>query len=79
MRHTTRLLVLVATLRNVLGLNQIGGDAQGVMIGLLLIVSLLASNIATTALPALRRLLSSSRPGGPDSGGRPAIPIKSPK
>jgi len=63
----------------VLGLNQIGGDAQGVMIGLLLIVSLLASNVATSALPALRKLFSSSHPGGPDSGGRPAISTKSPK
>jgi rhamnose transport system permease protein len=39
-------LLLVATLRNVLGLLQIGGDAQGTVIGLLLIVSLLASNAA---------------------------------
>ena len=40
-------LVLVATMRNILGLNQIGGDAQGTVIGLLLIVSLLVSNSAT--------------------------------
>ena len=39
-------LLLVATIRNVLGLLQIGGDAQGTVIGLLLIVSLLASNAA---------------------------------
>ena len=39
-------LVLVAVLRNVLGLCQIGGDAQGTVIGLLLIVSLLLSNAA---------------------------------
>ena len=32
-------LVLVATLRNVLGLSQIGGDAQGIAIGLLLILA----------------------------------------
>jgi rhamnose transport system permease protein len=37
-------LILVATTRNVLGLNQIGGDAQGIVIGLLLIVSLLLGN-----------------------------------
>ena len=37
-------LILVATVRNVLGLNQIGGDAQGIVIGLLLIVSLLLGN-----------------------------------
>ena len=36
-------LVLIATLRNVLGLRQIGGDAQGTVVGLLLILSLLLS------------------------------------
>jgi rhamnose transport system permease protein len=39
-------LVLVATIRNVLGLSQIGGDAQGTVIGLLLILSLFAGNAA---------------------------------
>ncbi len=39
-------LVLVAVLRNVLGLSQISGDAQGMVIGLLLIISLLLSNVA---------------------------------
>jgi rhamnose transport system permease protein len=39
-------LVLVATIRNVLGLSQIGGDAQGTVIGLLLIVSLFAGSTA---------------------------------
>jgi rhamnose transport system permease protein len=37
-------LVLIAAIRNILGINQIGGDAQGMAIGLLLIVSLLISN-----------------------------------
>jgi rhamnose transport system permease protein len=37
-------LALVAIARNVLGLNQIGGDAQGIVIGLLLIVALLLNN-----------------------------------
>jgi rhamnose transport system permease protein len=46
-------LVLVAIVRNVLGLNQIGGDAQGIVIGLLLIVALLLNN-------TVERLLSSS-------------------
>jgi rhamnose transport system permease protein len=40
-------LVLVAMIRNVLGLSQIGGDAQGTVIGLLLIGSLLLSNSAS--------------------------------
>ena len=37
-------LMLVALIRNVLGIQQVGGDAQGVAIGLLLILSLLLSN-----------------------------------
>jgi rhamnose transport system permease protein len=37
-------LVLIAIIRNVLALNQIGGDAQGMIIGLLLIGSLLVGN-----------------------------------
>jgi rhamnose transport system permease protein len=55
-------LALVATIRNVLGLNQIGGDAQGTVTGLLLIVSLLASNSATRLFERLRigRLLHQS-------------------
>jgi len=47
-------LLLVATIRNVLGLLQIGGDAQGTVIGLLLIVSLLASNAAERVLASIR-------------------------
>jgi rhamnose transport system permease protein len=39
-------LVLLAVLRNVLGLSQIGGDAQGTVVGCLLILSLLLSNAA---------------------------------
>jgi len=37
-------LLLIAIIRNVLALNQIGGDAQGMIIGLLLIGSLLVGN-----------------------------------
>lgn len=47
-------LLLVATIRNVLGLLQIGGDAQGTVIGLLLIVSLMASNAAEHLFGRLR-------------------------
>ncbi|RWY65651.1 ABC transporter permease [Rhizobium leguminosarum] len=47
-------LLLVATIRNVLGLLQIGGDAQGTVIGLLLIVSLLASNTAERVFASVR-------------------------
>jgi rhamnose transport system permease protein len=47
-------LLLVATIRNVLGLLQIGGDAQGTVIGLLLIISLLASNAAERVFAGVR-------------------------
>jgi rhamnose transport system permease protein len=47
-------LLLFATLRNVLGLLQIGGDAQGTVIGLLLIVSLLVSNAAERIFASVR-------------------------
>ena len=38
--------ILIAMVRNILGLSQIGGDAQGTVIGLILIISLLLSNSA---------------------------------
>ena len=59
-------LVLVATLRNVLGLLQIGGDAQGIAIGLLLIGSLLIGNLAERLLERvrIRRLLGASSTSG---------------
>ena len=64
-------LVLVATLRNVLGLLQIGGDAQGIVIGLLLIGSLLLAAprdaSASSRGCAARRL---SRATDAASGGR---------
>jgi rhamnose transport system permease protein len=47
-------LVLVAALRNVLGLNQVSGAAQGLVIGGLLIASLLLSNTLNAALERLR-------------------------
>ena len=64
-------LVLVATLRNVLGLMQIGGDAQGIAIGLLLIGSLLVSNVAERLVDRsrTRRLLSRSASVVPSAGG----------
>ena len=65
-------LVLVATMRNVLGLKQIGGDAQGTIIGLLLIGSLLVSNddAAHARAPALARSLPNARgPGFGDPAG----------
>lgn len=53
-------LLLVATIRNVLGLLQIGGDAQGSVIGLLLIGSLLASNAARQVFERVRSAFSYS-------------------
>jgi hypothetical protein len=41
-------------LRNVLGLSQVSGAAQGIVIGGLLIASLLLSNALTAALDRLR-------------------------
>jgi len=54
-------LGLVAIIRNVLGLNRVGGDGQGVAIGLLLILSLLLSNSMRKVLDNLRtrRLIKS--------------------
>jgi len=54
-------LGLVAIIRNVLGLNRIGGDGQGVAIGSLLILSLLLSNSTQKLLDNLRtrRLMKS--------------------
>jgi rhamnose transport system permease protein len=56
-------LLLVATIRNVLGLLQIGGDAQGTVIGLLLIVSLLASNAAERVFTSVRARFFSPKTG----------------
>ena len=66
-------LVLIAALRNILGLLQIGGDAQGTVIGLLLIGSLLLSSVtqrlfasasAFLASPDSRRLQTGRSAGG---------------
>ncbi|MBI1173061.1 ABC transporter permease [bacterium] len=51
-------LVLIAIIRNVLALNQIGGDAQGMIIGLLLIGALMVGNNWRSA----QELLTRSRP-----------------
>jgi rhamnose transport system permease protein len=47
-------LGLVAIIRNILGLNRIGGDGQGVVIGLLLIFSLLLNNSVQKVLDNVR-------------------------
>jgi len=49
-------LVLIATLRNILGIRQIGGDAQALVIGLLLIGSLLVSNSTSFLVSWLRNI-----------------------
>jgi rhamnose transport system permease protein len=64
-------LLLIATVRNVLGLKQIGGDAQGTVIGLLLIVSLLLSTTAQRLYGAFAGLLGSSPAGGANPGEPP--------
>jgi ABC-type uncharacterized transport system permease subunit len=57
-------LVLIAALRNILGLLQIGGNAQGTVIGLLLIGSLLLSTVTQRLFASASAFLAS-----PDSGG----------
>jgi rhamnose transport system permease protein len=57
-------LILVALIRNVLGLELIGGNAQGTVVGSLLIVSLLAGKSARAifaALPQFQRPLNSNK------------------
>ena len=63
-------LILIASLRNVLGLSQIGGDAQKTVIGLLLIVSLLVGAAAERIDGALQSIPALRKTGGPI--GRPA-------
>lgn len=48
-------LALVSVVRNVLGLNGVGGDAQGTVIGCILIVSLLLSNTVGAEFGRRRR------------------------
>ena len=64
-------LILIASLRNVLGLSQIGGDAQKTVIGLLLIVSLLVGAAAERIHGALQSILALRKTGGPNPGGPP--------
>jgi rhamnose transport system permease protein len=64
-------LVLIATLRNVLGLRQIGGDAQGTVIGLLLILSLLLGTTAQRVYGAIAGWLRPADRNGTGSGDPP--------
>lgn len=57
-------LVLVALIRNILGIHQIGGDAQGMAVGLLLIVSLLISNSTGFLVGWLRNIGAVPRSSG---------------
>lgn len=47
-------LLLIALIKNVLGLNQVNGDAQSTVIGLLLIVSVLLNNFARAVSERVR-------------------------
>lgn len=57
-------LVLVAMIRNVLGLSRIGGDAQSTVIGLILILSLLLSTSASRIFEHLKLEKLFVRSGG---------------
>jgi rhamnose transport system permease protein len=61
-------LILVATVRNVLGLQRIGGDAQGTIIGLILIGTLLISTTTQRVLARLKTSRYFSRSEGRTSG-----------
>jgi rhamnose transport system permease protein len=52
-------MVLVAALRSLLGLNQVGGDVQGLVVGALLIGSLLVANASGFLAPWLSRISGS--------------------
>ncbi|PVE50615.1 ABC transporter permease [Rhizobium rhizogenes] len=56
-------LVLIATVRNLLGLNQIGGDAQGTVIGLLLVGSLLINNLTGSFAGFIQRTFGPGKAG----------------
>ena len=64
-------LVLIAALRNILGLLQIGGDAQGTVIGLLLIGSLLLSTVTQRLFASASTFLASPNSGGSNPGKPP--------
>jgi len=64
-------LILIATLRNVLGLLQVGGDAQGTITGLLLILSLLASSTAQRLYAAYLSFAKPPHSAGSSTGGQP--------
>jgi rhamnose transport system permease protein len=64
-------LVLIAALRNILGLLQIGGDAQGTVIGLLLIGSLLLSAVTQRLFASASIFLASPNSGGSSTGDPP--------
>ncbi len=68
-------IALIAALRNVLGLRQVGGDAQGTITGLLLILSLLLSSTTQRLYQAYRAMLKPPNSAGPRSG-RPAVATK---
>jgi rhamnose transport system permease protein len=57
-------MILVAAIRNILGISQIGGDVQGLVIGTLLIGSLLISNSTGFLVAWLRQIGAQSRING---------------
>lgn len=57
-------LVLIATLRNILGISEIGGDAQALVIGLLLIGSLLVSNSTSFLVSWLQNIGAPAKASG---------------
>ena len=64
-------IVLIAALRNILGLLQISGDAQGTVIGLLLIGSLLLSTVTQRLFVSASAFLASPNSGGSNPSNPP--------
>ena len=51
-------LILLSAIRNLLALNQVGGDAQGMVIGLILIASLLLGNYSKSLFELIQTYAS---------------------
>ncbi len=62
-------LVLLATVRNALGLWQVGGDAQGTVVGMLLIAALLGANAGDWFIRGRAPFASLANPGPGASAG----------
>lgn len=63
-------LVLIALVRNLLGINGVGGDAQSTVVGLLLIVALLSGNFTAPITNFVKRRMTRSPPAPNSAAGQ---------